>query len=122
MARTDGAKIRTIIDNKNFLVRKITNSPFAYLWYNLDYAARIVALLIYLNLDSDAFLKFFYVGYDADMMTRLGGKSEEKRGEILNIFNDIYRKRWQKVGGLEIKVYICNYKIIIGVADGCPSK
>ena len=81
-----------------------------------------VALLIYLNLDSDAFLKFFYVGYDADMMTRLGGKSEEKRGEILNIFNDIYRKRWQKVGGLEIKVYICNYKIIIGVADGCPSK
>ena len=28
-----------------------------------------VALLIYLNLDSDAFLKFFYVGYDADMAT-----------------------------------------------------
>ena len=60
--------------------------------------------------------------------TKFGGrresqqKSEEKRGEILNIFNDIYRKRWQKVGGLEIKVYICNYKIIIGVADGCPSK
>ena len=49
-------------------------------------------------------------------------KREEERGEILNIFNDIYRKRWQKVGGLEIKVYICNYKIIIGVADGCPSK
>ena len=46
---------------------------------NLDFAARIVALLIYLNLDSYAFLKFFYVGYDADMATRLGGKSEEGR-------------------------------------------
>lgn len=71
--------------------------PFAYLWYNLDFAARIVALLIYLNLDSDAFLKFFYVGYDADMATRLGGKSEEKRGKILNIFNDIYRKGGRKL-------------------------
>ena len=53
--------------------------------------------MIYLNLDSDAFLKFFYVGYDADMMTRLGGKSEEKRGEILNILNDIYRKGGRKL-------------------------
>ena len=53
--------------------------------------------MIYLNLDSDAFLKFFYVGYDADMMTRLGGKSEEKRGEILNFFNDIYRKSGRKL-------------------------
>lgn len=51
--------------------------PFAYLWYNLDFAARIVALLIYMNLDSDAFLKFFYVGYDADMATRIGMESEE---------------------------------------------
>ena len=67
------------------------------MWYNLDFAARIVALLIYLNLDSDAFLKFFYVGYDADMTTRLGGKREEKRGEILNIFNDIYRKGGRKL-------------------------
>lgn len=49
------------------------------MWYNLDFAARIVALLIYMNLDSDAFLKFFYVGYDADMATRLGVKSEEGR-------------------------------------------
>lgn len=32
-----------------------------------------------MNLDSDAFLKFFYVGYDADMATRLGVKSEEGR-------------------------------------------
>ena len=56
-----------------------------------------VALLIYLNLDSDAFLKFFYVGYDDDMTTRLGGKSEEERGEILNIFNDIYRKGGRKL-------------------------
>ena len=71
--------------------------PFAYLWYNLDFAARIVALLIYLNLDSDAFLKFFYVGYDADMATRIGMESEEKRGEILNIFNDIYRKDGRKL-------------------------
>lgn len=71
--------------------------PFAYLWYNLDFAARIVALLIYLNLDSDAFLKFFYVGYDADMATRLGGKSEEGKGKILNIFNDIYRKGGRKL-------------------------
>ncbi len=58
--------------------------PFAYLWYNLDFAARIVALLIYMNLDSDAFLKFFYVGYDADMATRIGMESEEgreKRGD-----------------------------------------
>lgn len=53
--------------------------PFAYLWYNLDFAARIVALLIYLNLDSYAFLKFFYVGYDADMATRLGVKRKEGR-------------------------------------------
>lgn len=50
-----------------------------------------------MNLDSDAFLKFFYVGYDADMTTRLGGKSEEKRGKILNIFNDIYRKGGRKL-------------------------
>ena len=50
---------------------------FAYLWYNLDFAARIVALLIYLNLDSYAFLKFFYVGYDADMATRLGMERTE---------------------------------------------
>ena len=47
------------------------------MWYNLDFAARIVALLIYMNLDSYAFLKFFYVGYDADMATRIGVKSEE---------------------------------------------
>lgn len=74
------------------------------MWYNLDFAARIVTLLIYMNLDSDAFLKFFYVGYDADMATRIGmereegrGKSEEKRGEILNIFNDIYRKGGRKL-------------------------
>ena len=97
LARTDGAKIRTIIDNTNFSARKNHEFPFAYLWYNLDFAAHIVALLIYLNLDSDAFLKFFYVGYDADMMTRLGGKSEEKRGKILNIFNDIYRKGGRKL-------------------------
>lgn len=71
--------------------------PFAYLWYNLDFAARIVALLIYLNLDSDAFLKFFYVGYDADMTTRLGGKREEGIVKILNIFNDIYRKGGRKL-------------------------
>lgn len=71
--------------------------PFAYLWYNLDFAARIVALLIYLNLDSDAFLKFFYVGYDADMATRIGVKREEGRVKILNIFNDIYRKGGRKL-------------------------
>lgn len=47
------------------------------MWYNLDFAARIVTLLIYMNLDSDAFLKFFYVGYDADMATRIGVKREE---------------------------------------------
>lgn len=67
------------------------------MWYNLDFAARIVALLIYMNLDSDAFLKFFYVGYDADMTTRLGGKREEGIVKILNIFNDIYRKDGRKL-------------------------
>lgn len=53
--------------------------------------------MIYLNLDSDAFLKFFYVGYDADMTTRLGGKREEGIVKILNIFNDIYRKGGRKL-------------------------
>lgn len=32
-----------------------------------------------MNLDSDAFLKFFYVGYDADMATGLGVKSEDSK-------------------------------------------
>ena len=60
--------------------------PFAYLWYNLDFAARIVALLIYLNLDGDAFLKFFYVGYDADMPTRLGMERAEGFYSLLKGF------------------------------------
>ena len=65
-----------ITNNWNFPCRFLLFS-FAYLWYNLDFAARIISLLIYLNLDSYAFLKFFYVGYDADMTTWLGMERAE---------------------------------------------
>ena len=93
------AKIRTIIDNTNFLTRKITNSPSPT-------CGTILILLLELLPSWFTWIWTAMRSWSSstwDMMPTWRpdlegrGKSEEERGKILNIFNDIYRKDGRKL-------------------------